>query len=102
MAEGWRKKCADQEATIAEQAKKIENLQALWQCAHNERSEAMLQVLELTAQRDAAMKDAERYRWLKSQKGLELSSFGGSWIKDGTKFDASHRLCANDTVYKPY
>ena len=47
-------------------------------------------------------KDAERYLWLKSQKGLALSSCGGSWIKGNIKFNASHRLCANGTAYAPY
>ena len=57
---------------------------------------------KLTRQRDEYKADAERYRWLKSQKGLNLSSCGGSWIKGNIKFNASHRLCANGTAYAPY
>ena len=68
-------------------------------------NEALKQQVE-QGKRDAVpediLKDAERYLWLKSQKGLALSSCGGSWIKGNIKFNASHRLCANDTAYAPY
>lgn len=49
-------------------------------------------------------KDAERYRWLKSAKGLTLESERGSaWTReDGTKFTPSHRLCAGGTQFGPH
>lgn len=48
--------------------------------------------------------DAERYRWLRSQYGLTLESSGMQWtrIKDGSKFIASHRLCANDRIFSAF
>jgi hypothetical protein len=47
-------------------------------------------------------RDGERYRWIKAQRGLEISSYGQSaqWVRpDGSKFYASHRLVANGTDY---
>ena len=49
---------------LAELTAKVGNLQALWQCAHNERSKAMLQVLELTVQRDEVLTAAIEARKL--------------------------------------
>ena len=63
---------------------------------------ATLARADLEAELESPRKDAERYLWLKSQKGLDLSSCGGSWIKGNIKFNASHRLCANGTAYAPY
>lgn len=49
--------------------------------------------------RDAG-KDAERYRWLRSRKSLELSSSSGEWTRiDGSKFTASHYLAEGGTQH---
>jgi hypothetical protein len=49
-------------------------------------------------------KDAERYRWIKSAKGLTLESErGGPWTREnGGTFTPSHRLCAGGTQFAPY
>ncbi len=47
--------------------------------------------------------DAARYRWLRDAKSLELTSDGMEWTRaDGTKFCASHRLCAGQTAFAAY
>ena len=70
--------------------------------AENEALKQQVEQGKRDAVPDDIRKDAERYLWLKSQKGLALSSCGGSWIKGNIKFNASHRLCANGTAYAPY
>ena len=70
--------------------------------AENEALKQQVEQGKRDAVPEAIRKDAERYLWLKSQKGLDLSSCGGSWIKGNIKFNASHRLCANGTAYAPY
>lgn len=48
-------------------------------------------------------RDAERYRWLKSRKGLLLETAYAKWTKpSGEVFTASHRLCADDTAHAPF
>ena len=45
-------------------------------------------------------KDAERYRWLRDQKGLHLESESMTWTrKDGSKYTSTHYLAANGTCY---
>ena len=49
-------------------------------------------------------KDAARYRWLKSRKGLELRTENDHcvWTRtDGTKFNASHCLAEGGTLHAP-
>lgn len=47
--------------------------------------------------------DAERYRWLKTQHGLDLRSDNMQWIRmDGSKFLSAYRLCGDDIAYAPY
>lgn len=48
--------------------------------------------------------DAERYRWIKSAKGLELHTVAPSiWTReDGSTFIPTHRLAAFDTGYAAY
>ena len=47
-------------------------------------------------------KDAARYRWLKSRKGLDLRTDGSEWTRvDGIKFRATHSLAEGDTRYSP-
>jgi hypothetical protein len=45
--------------------------------------------------------DAQRYRWLRDRKQLDLRTDGWtSWTReDGTTFRGSHRLSADDTGY---
>lgn len=57
----------------------------------------------LDAENETLRKDAERYRWLKSVKHLELNSTNGEWIReDDSRFISSHRLCAFGTAFAPY
>ena len=54
----------------------------------------------LRAEVDGLRADALRYRWLREQKGLTLTTDGGTWTRpDGTTFVASHRLAAGGTQY---
>lgn len=55
---------------------------------------AKAEMLELRA-------DAERYRWLKDQKGLSLRSDGTVWSLWNTMFSASHALVAQGVQYAP-
>lgn len=52
---------------------------------------------------DDIRKDAQRYNWLKSRKGLVLESDGNSvWERpDGTRFVASHYLAEGDRQHAP-
>lgn len=53
---------------------------------------------------ESLRKDAERYRWLKSRKGLSLKTEhpGSIWRRgDGTKFTASHYLAEGDVQHAP-
>jgi FtsZ-binding cell division protein ZapB len=53
-------------------------------------------------ERDAAMADAWRYRWIKDQPGLELRAEHSTWIRpDGSKFTATHALSARSTKFTP-
>jgi len=58
----------------------------------------------LVAEVERLRKDAERYRWIKSAKGLTLESErGGPWTREnGGTFTPSHRLCAGGTQFAPY
>ena len=50
----------------------------------------------------AAEKDAERYRWLKERKGIELRSGHGEWRRlDGTLFMESHYLAEGNMQHAP-
>ena len=52
----------------------------------------------------AYKQDAERYRWLKSRKGLTLRSETDHsvWTRlDGTKFNATHYLAEGGTQHAP-
>lgn len=58
------------------------------------------EIYNFRALRAALTRDGARYRWLKAQKSIDLQSNGGEWTrKDGTRFFASHRLCAGDRAY---
>ena len=53
---------------------------------------------------ESMLKDAERYRWLRSRKGLTLSTEPqpSTWTRmDGTKFNATHYLAEGDTCHAP-
>lgn len=67
-------------------------------------SEVLIYIDKLEAENERLRKDAERYQWLKSAKGLTLESERGSaWTReDGTKFTPSHRLCAGGTQFGPH
>jgi len=67
-------------------------------------STVLAHIDKLEAEVERLRKDAERYRWLKSAKGLTLESERGSaWTReDGTKFTPSHRLCAGGTQFGPH
>jgi hypothetical protein len=47
-------------------------------------------------------KDAERYRWLRGARCLDLRSDGSVWKHDDVAFVASHRLSAGGTQYGTY
>lgn len=50
---------------------------------------------------DSLRADAERYRWLKTQKGLTLESDNMIWTRiNGSKFMSPYRLCGNDIAYE--
>lgn len=53
---------------------------------------------------DELIKDAERYRWPKSQKGLLLENYKQSWYReDGTRFETHYYLATSQrclTVYE--
>lgn len=51
-----------------------------------------------------SIKDAQRYRWLKEQIGLTLTTERTSiWVReDGTIFVPSHRLSSNGVQYGVY
>lgn len=54
---------------------------------------------------DDMIKDALRYRWLKEQHSLRLTSSQGCnvWTReDGTKFIASHSLAGSEIQYGSY
>ena len=56
------------------------------------------------AQQAALEKDASRYRWLKSRKGLTLRTEPqpNVWTRmDGTKFSATHTLAEGGTLHAP-
>jgi len=65
---------------------------------------ALLDRLAAAAARNATLTDdAARYRWLRDAKSLDLASDGMEWTRaDGTKFRASHRLCAGQTAFAAY
>ena len=47
--------------------------------------------------------DAERWRFLKSQKSFSVYPDGGEWMRvDGSKFICTYRLVVNGTVFSPY
>lgn len=47
-------------------------------------------------------RDAARYQWLKTRKGLSLSSDGGQWKRaDGTMFVSTHYLAEGNTAHAP-
>ena len=52
---------------------------------------------------DAALeKDAERYRWLRSRRSLDLRTDGTHWTaSDGTRFVSTHYLAADGTQHAP-
>lgn len=62
---------------------------------------ATAEIIRLNAELSLARKDSEYYRWIKEQKGLSLTSGGGTWIKGDRQFSASHNLCANGISYEP-
>jgi hypothetical protein len=50
-----------------------------------------VELSDMKAERDAAVKDAERYRWLKANSILGIAQFGVSWsltVRDGVAPDA--------------
>jgi len=52
------------------------------------------------AERVALQKDAERYRWLREQKGLTLRSWNMIWTRpDGTQYVSTHYLAADGTQH---
>ena len=56
------------------------------------------------AELEALQKDAERYRWLKSRKGLDLRTEPqpNVWRRlDGTEFCATHSLAEGGTQHAP-
>lgn len=66
-------------------------------------TEAAAELRRLHEENEALRKDAERYRWLKSVKHLELNTTNGEWIReDDSRFISSHRLCAFGTAFAPY
>ena len=50
---------------------------------------------------DSILVDAQRYRWLRSRKSLNLTTLGTTWTrtKDGSKFIGTHLLCAEGVHY---
>lgn len=49
------------------------------------------------------IRDAARYRWLKSRTSLRLESSGSKWIReDGSVFFASHHLAEGGTGHAHY
>lgn len=60
------------------------------------------QILQQQATIDTLKEDAARYRWLKAQKGLSLTTDNMTWTRpDGSTFISSHLLAANDTQHAP-
>ena len=56
----------------------------------------------LRAERDALREDAERYRWLRSRRSLDLRTDGTHWTaSDGTRFVSTHYLAADGTQHAP-
>jgi len=54
----------------------------------------------LQAECEALRADAERYRWIKSAKGLRLESETSEWFRtDGTRFISTHCFVANGTQH---
>jgi len=69
----------------------------------NELNSVAASVAELQAAISAQWIDAKRYRWLRSQRAVLLESDQTQWERnDGTKYQSSHRLCANDTQFASY
>lgn len=49
-----------------------------------------------------ALEDAERYRWLRSRRSLDLRTDGTHWTaSDGTRFVSTHYLAADGTQHAP-
>ena len=69
-----------------------------------ESEERLQNCAALVAENEQLRKDAERYQWLKSAKGLTLESERGApWtMENGSTFSPSHRLCAGGTQFAPH
>ena len=69
-----------------------------------ESEERLQNCAALVAEKEQLRKDAERYQWLKSAKGLTLESERGApWtMENGSTFSPSHRLCAGGTQFAPH
>lgn len=64
---------------------------------------AAIELAAQTAVPEAVAKDAERYRWLRSQKSLTLQTEKqpNKWTRhDGSTFSASHYLASGHTVHR--
>ncbi len=61
-----------------------------------------IEIAALRKRAEEAEADAQRYRWLKSCRALELRSDGTTWTReDGTRFVSSHFLAAGNTQHAP-
>ena len=59
-----------------------------------------VQLAEVERERYALRADAERYRWLKAQRGLSLTAESMKWTRsDGSTFVSTHCLAAGDTQF---
>ena len=66
--------------------------------ASGDRGERMLP--ELVSHIEGLAKDAGRYRWMCSVKGMSVTSDGSTWIRqDGRAYVSAHTLCANGSQY---
>ena len=115
----YRQQCLDNAAEIArlrsESEERLQNCAALVAEVERLRAEVTrpestdMTLMRALVQSQATelerlRKDAERYRWIKSAKGLTLESErGGPWTREnGGTFTPSHRLCAGGTQFAPY
>ena len=70
---------------------------------------AMVELVQLRAYADALNErciadapDAERYRWIKSRRGLTLKTDGAKWTRpDGSRFVATHYLAEGGKQHAP-
>lgn len=68
----------------------------------NDDSRALLicELRRLRAENAELAKDAGRYRWMCSVKGLSVASDGSTWTRqDGRSYVSAHTLCANGSQY---